>query len=280
MKAHAVIAEDEPLLADSLRSELAALWPELAIDAVVGDGETAVSAALEHRPDVVFLDIRMPRLSGLDAAQALAEEWPEAAAFPLLVFVTAYDQYALQAFERAAVDYVLKPVQGQRLQTTVARLQAALAERIGKAPAQEMEAMVERLRLLLGASAAAGSAPVEHEPGDPSPHRGEPLQVVQVGVGNAIHMVPIDTVLYFEAADKYVRVVTATREHLIRTSLRELQPRLDAGRFWQVHRSTVVRADAIDAAHRDEQGRIALTLQGRPERLVVSRLYAHRFKAM
>ena len=278
MKAHAVIAEDEPLLAESLRAELVKLWPALAIDAIVGDGHSAVSAALAHRPDVVFLDIRMPRASGLEAAQALAEEWPDGAAFPLLVFVTAYDEYALQAFERAAIDYVLKPVQPQRLQATVHRLQAALAARNGKAPAQEMEAMVERLRGLLGSPAAAAAG----RPDDRLAARGEAdrLQVVQVGIGNAIHMVPIDTVLYFEAADKYVRVVTASREHLIRTSLRELQPRLDADRFWQIHRGTIVRADAIDAAHRDESGRLAVTLQGRAERLVVSRLYAHRFKAM
>jgi len=209
-------------------------------------------------------------MSGLEAAQAMAEDWPEGAAFPLLVFVTAYDQYALQAFERAAVDYVLKPVQPARLGATVRRLQAALSAKAEAPPANELGDMVERLRGLLGPGAGAtGSAPGV-----------EPLRVVQVGVGNAIHMVPIDDVLFFEAADKYVRVITASREHLIRTSLRDLQPRLDASRFWQIHRGTVVRADAIASAERDEAGRVTLKLQGRPERLVVSRLYAHRFKAM
>ena len=271
MRARAVIAEDEPLLAESLRGELAALWPELEIAAIAGNGEAAVTEALAHRPDVVFLDIRMPGMSGLEAAQALAEDWPDdEGAFPLLVFVTAYDQYALQAFERAAVDYVLKPVQPARLAATVKRLQAALAARSGAAPANELGAVVERLRDLLGATgglAAAGAA-------------SEPLRVLQVGVGNAIHMVRVDDVVYFEAADKYVRVITATREHLIRTSLRELVPRLDASRFWQIHRGTVVRAEAIASAEREESGRVTLKLQGRPEKLVVSRLHAHRFKAM
>ncbi|MGZ5277133.1 MAG: LytR/AlgR family response regulator transcription factor [Caldimonas sp.] len=271
MKARAVIAEDEPLLAESLRAELAAAWPELEIAAVAGNGEAAVEQALALRPDVVFLDIRMPGISGLEAAEAMAEDWPDdAGAFPLLVFVTAYDQYALQAFERAAVDYVLKPVQPARLAMTIKRLQDALAGRAAAAPAGELGAVVERLQGLLAATAGSPS----------SGAASEPLRVLQVGVGNAIHMVKIDDVVYFEAADKYVRVITATREHLIRTSLRELVPRLDANRFWQIHRGTVVRAEAIVSAEREESGRVTLKLQGRPERLVVSRLHAHRFKAM
>jgi DNA-binding LytR/AlgR family response regulator len=274
MKASAVIAEDEPLLAESLRNELHALWPELEVLAIAGNGEAAVNEALARRPDVVFLDIRMPGMSGLEAAEALAEDWPEGVPFPLLVFVTAYDQYALQAFERAAIDYVLKPVQPARLRATVQRLQTALAAKAGATPANELGDMVERLRGLLGANAGAGSSP-EHAAAS-----SEALRVIQVGVGNAIHMVPIDDVLYFEAADKYVRVITASREHLIRTSLRDLLPRLDASRFWRIHRGTVVRAEAIASAERDESGHVTLRLQGRPDKLVVSRLYAHRFKAM
>jgi DNA-binding LytR/AlgR family response regulator len=272
MHARALIAEDEPLLAESLRAELAALWPRLDIAAVVGNGEAAVVESLALRPDIVFLDIRMPGMSGLEAAQALAEDWPEDARFPLLVFVTAYDEYALEAFERAAVDYVLKPVQPARLEATVKRLRSALESRASGAAAGELGEVVERLRRLLGAAAPGAASP-------PGP-ADEPLRVLQVGVGNAIHMVPLGEVLYFEAADKYVRVITAQREHLIRTSLRELLPRLDAGRFWQIHRGTVVRADAIAVAEREESGRVTLRLQGRPEKLVVSRLYAPRFKAM
>jgi DNA-binding LytR/AlgR family response regulator len=145
-----------------------------------------------------------------------------------------------------------------------------LAARSNAAPASELGEVVERLRGLLGATGAVAMASADSEP----------LRVLQVGVGNAIHMVRIDDVVYFEAADKYVRVITATREHLIRTSLRELLPRLDASRFWQIHRGTVVRAEAIASAEREESGRVTLKLQGRPEKLVVSRVHAHRFKAM
>ena len=277
MSASAVIAEDEPLLAASLVAELRRAWPELAIAASVGDGESAVTKSLELAPDVVFMDIRMPGMTGLEAARALAEDWPDGdRPFPLLVFVTAYDQYALEAFDRAAFDYLLKPVQPARLASTCRRLQDALAARNASAPAAaaELGKIVEQLRGLLGAAvtgaAGAAAAPVSTAP----------LQVIQAGVGNAIHIVPIGEVLYFEAADKYVRVVTAEREHLIRTSLRELVPTLDVSSFWQIHRGTVVRADAIASATRDEVGKLSLSLRGRPEKLFVSRLYSHLFKAM
>jgi len=273
--ATALIAEDEPLLAANLQAELARAWPELRIVANVGHGAAAVEQALALRPDLVFLDIRMPGMTGLEAAQALAEDWPveTGASLPLIVFVTAYDQYALQAFEHAAVDYVLKPVQPERLAQTCARVQAALKARrepvIAGAPAA-IEATLSQLRSLLGApgglSASAAAPPL--------------LTVIQASVGAAIHMVPVADVLYFEAADKYVRVITAEREYLIRTALRELLPQLDAQRFWQVHRGTVVRADAIATAVRDESGKVHLTLRGSKDKLVASRLYAPLFKAM
>jgi DNA-binding LytR/AlgR family response regulator len=273
--ASALIAEDEPLLAESLRAELARLWPGLRVVASVSHGQAAVEQALALRPELLFLDIRMPGMSGLEAARALAEDWPGApgsAPFPLIVFVTAYDEYALQAFDHAAVDYLLKPVQSERLAQTCTRLQAALRLRSQVPTAAEpaLQAAVEQLRQLLPAPelAASRAAPPEW------------LQVIPAAVGAAIHMVPVDTVLYFEAADKYLRVVTPEREHLIRTSLRELLPLLDPQRFWQIHRSTVVRADAIACALRDESGKHTLTLAGHPDRLVASRLYAHRFKAM
>jgi DNA-binding LytR/AlgR family response regulator len=262
-----------------LQGELATLWPELALVAIVGDGQSAVDETLALRPDVCFLDIRMPEMSGLEAAQALAEDWPgDGTPFPLIVFVTAYDQYALQAFERAAFDYVLKPVEEARLAQTCARLRGALAARAAATAAATGEpatstgssglgAAVEQLRTLLVTSGVA-PAPVE------------PLRVIQAGIGNAIHMVPIDEVVYFEAADKYIRVMTEAREYLIRVALRELLPRLDPGRFWQIHRGTVVRADAVAAAEREDNGRVTLRLRGRPEKLVVSRLHAARFKAM
>lgn len=271
MNATALIAEDEPLLAANLQAELARAWPELRVVANVGHGAAAVEQALALRPDVVFLDIRMPGLTGLEAAQALAEDWPDGgAALPLIVFVTAYDQYALQAFEHAAVDYVLKPVQPGRLAQTCARAQATLRARreppAAGAPGT-IDATLSQLRSLLGAPGLAGAAP-------------QRLTVIQASVGSAIHMVPVMDVLYFEAADKYVRVVTAQREYLIRTSLRELVPQLDEQRFWQIHRGTVVRADAIATALRDESGKLHLTLRDHADTLVASRLYAHLFKAM
>jgi DNA-binding LytR/AlgR family response regulator len=266
-----LIAEDEPLLAEGLRAEIASLWPELEVAAMVGDGLSAVDRTLALQPEVCFLDIRMPGCTGLEAAQALAEDWPEAPAaapFPLLVFVTAYDDYALQAFAAQAVDYLVKPVQRPRLAACVTRLQGLLADR-GPAP-EAMQHAVAQLRALLGAPGAPGSPAAE------VPR----LQVIQALSGNLVHLVPVSEVIYFEAADKYVRVVTAEREHLIRTSLRELVPQLDPAQFWQVHRSTVVQARAIATARREESGKVTLTLRGRADKLVASRLYAHLFKGM
>ena len=268
-----LIAEDEPLLATSLRADLAALWPALQVAAVVGDGLSATEQALALRPDVCFFDIRMPGCTGLEAAQALAEDWPEGAAFPLLVFVTAFDDYALKAFEAQAVDYIVKPVDRARLAACVgrlqARLQARLAGRSGAASPPAADALqdtVAQLRALLNTVAPQSAMPR--------------LEVIQAQVGSLVHLVPLAEVLYFEAADKYVRVITAEREHLIRASLRELLPQLDPAQFWQVHRGTVVQAKAIATARREESGKVTLTLRGRPEKLTASRLYAHLFKGM
>jgi DNA-binding LytR/AlgR family response regulator len=258
----ALIAEDEPLLAQALQAELARAWPELKVLATAGDGESAVEQALALQPDVLFFDIRMPGQSGIDAAAQLADEWPDGKPFPALVFITAYDQYAVQAFETQAVDYVLKPVQPARLAKTVAKVKEALA----KHGSNDIEATLGQLRSLIGKVPEAAPQPL--------------LKVLQVSVGNNIRMVPVDEVLYFEAADKYVRVLTQDHEYLIRTPLKDLVPQLDAQRFWQIHRGTVVRADSIDTVSRDEAGKMHLTLRGRKEKLAVSRLYAHLFKAM
>ena len=275
----ALIAEDEPLLAAALKAELARAWPELHVVATVGDGASAVRAALELLPDVLFFDIRMPALSGLEAAAELADAWDTAARpFPALAFVTAYDQYAVQAFETQAIDYVLKPVQPERLQKSVQKLRAALDQRTQAAinpvaNTAALQATAEQLRALLGALQPGADAAVQ-----------PPLRQLQVSPagsgGGVIRMVPIGDVLYLQAADKYVRVVTAQGEHLLRTPLKDLQPQLDAQQFWQIHRSTLVRADAIDAVQRDEAGKLHLSLRGCPDRLTVSRLYAHLFKAM
>ncbi len=263
----ALIAEDEPLLAQALQAELLRAWPLLQIVGTVGDGASAVTQALALQPDVLFFDIRMPGQTGLEAAAELADEWPQGRAFPALVFITAYDQYAVQAFETQAIDYVLKPVQAARLQKTVAKLQDTLARRtLGGV---DFEATLGQLRNLLGSVPTPATAPVQG-----------PLKLVQVSVGTSIRMVPIEEVVYFEAADKYLRVLTEGHEYLIRTPLKELLPQLDAQRFWQIHRSVVVRADAIDSVTRDEAGKLYLQLRGRKEKLAVSRLYAHLFKAM
>ncbi len=275
LPATALIAEDEPLLAEGLRADLGRLWPALQIVAMAANGQQAVDLALAKLPTVCFLDIRMPGLSGLEAAQAITEDWPEHQALPLLVFVTAYDQYALQAFETQAADYLLKPVNGARLQACIERLQRRLAaQQPGAsqawaaalpAAASSVEQTLAQLRALLQAPSTA-SVPR--------------LEVIQASAGANVYLVPIDEVIYFEAADKYVRVITATQEHLIRTSLRELLPQIDSAKFWQVHRSVVVRASAITVAHREESGKVTLSLRGRDERLTASRLYAHLFKGM
>ncbi len=266
----ALIAEDEPLLAAALQAELARAWPQLQVAGVVGDGLSAEREALALAPDVLFFDIRMPGQSGLDAAAALAEAWPQAQPFPLLVFVTAYDQYAVQAFEAQAVDYLLKPVQPDRLLKAVHKLQPALAQRAAAPP--DLQATMAQLRALLAAPALGTGA---------APGAGlAPLTVLQAGSGSRVELVPVAEVVYFEAADKYVRVLTPGREYLIRTPLKELAARLDPQEFWQVHRGALVRASRIAAAERDEAGRLHLQLHGRPERLLVSRLHAALFKPM
>lgn len=271
----ALIAEDEPLLAQALQTELARTWPELRVLATVGDGASAARQALALRPDVLFFDIRMPGQSGLQAAAELMDAWDEdAASFPALVFVTAYDHYAVQAFEAQAVDYLLKPVQPARLEQTVQRLRAVLAQRTraGRGAQDALaEAAASQLHHLLAAL-------------EPAAPRATPLRQLPVSPpgtdGGTIRMVPVRDVLFLQAADKYVRVVTATGEHLLRTPLKELLTQLDPDAFWQIHRATVVRADAIESAQRDEAGKLHLRLRGSDESLTVSRLHAHRFKAL
>jgi DNA-binding LytR/AlgR family response regulator len=276
MNSTALIAEDEPLLAQALRAELAAAWPELQVLAIARDGHAAVREALRLLPQVLFFDIRMPGQDGLGAAAELADRWPaDEAPLPQLVFVTAYDEYAARAFETQAIDYVLKPVQPARLQKTVQRLRQVLdTQRPAAAASDEtLEQTLAQWRLLL--AAGAGGPPAQ------SP-AAAPLRMIAASEtgGTTVRMVPVDDVLYFEAADKYVRVLTERHEYLIRTPLKQLLPQLDAQAFWQVHRAVVVRSAAVEAVHRDEAGKLHLALRGRPEKIPVSRLYAHLFRAM
>lgn len=275
--ATALIAEDEPLLAQALQAELARAWPALRVLATVGDGASAVAQALKLLPEVLFFDIRMPGLGGLDAAAELADDWPQDTPFPALVFVTAYDQYAVQAFEAQAVDYLLKPVQAGRLQKTVSKVQQVLSLRSQTAinSGASLDTTLDQLRQLLAATRAPRP---ESGPFDKAQDR--PLKVLQISVGTTIRMVPVGEVVYFEAADKYVRVLTADHEYLIRTPLKELLPQLDPQTFWQIHRGTVVQAGAIEAVSRDENGKLTLSLRGRIEKLAISRMYSQQFRAM
>lgn len=275
----ALIAEDEPLLAAALRAELQRAWPALQVLATAGDGGTAVQQALTLQPDVLFFDIRMPGMGGLEAVAEIADLWrTDTKPFPALVFVTAYDQYALQAFEAQAVDYLLKPVHPARLQKTVAKLQATLALRSRQhhptpvdeaADSRLLDTTMAQLRELLA------------QAGRPRQSAGGGwLKLLQVGVGNSVRLLPMDEVLVFEAADKYIRVLTAQHEYLIRTPLKELLLQLDPDHFWQIHRGTVVNSRCIDSASRDESGKTYLRMRGLPDKLSVSRLYAGLFKAM
>jgi DNA-binding LytR/AlgR family response regulator len=247
----AIIADDEPLLALSLRSALAEAWPELEIAAVVPNGIEAVQAAERLRPEVAFLDIQMPGMTGLEAAEEIVERMGGAA--PAIVFVTAYDEYALKAFEVAAADYVLKPVAADRLAQTVARLKARRAE----------PDLAAQLRQLLAA-----------------PRAEQPLTHVRAGAGNTVRMIPLEDVCYFQSSDKYTSVMTPDGETLLRMPLKELLRQLPAGRFQQIHRGTVVNLADISAAVRDETGRVVLRLRRRKETLSVSRVYSDLFKAM
>jgi DNA-binding LytR/AlgR family response regulator len=258
----ALIAEDEPILAFTLTQTLQRLWPELQVCGVAENGITAVQEALAQRPDVLFLDIKMPGKTGLEAAQELAEDWPDGTPFPLVVFVTAYDEYALQAFEQAAADYVLKPVSDARLAKTVERLKARLQQHQERD--NELQRIVGQLRTLVSTMPLAS----------------ERLSIIRAAVGNQIRMIPVAEVLYFEATDKYVNVVTADSESLIRTSLKELIPQLDGNQFWQIHRGTVVNVNCIESAVRDESGKLSLRLRGRSASLAVSRVFAHLFRQM
>lgn len=247
----ALIADDEPLLALSLKRALGDAWPELEIVAVVPNGIEALQAAERLRPDFAFLDIQMPGMTGLEAAAEMADRLGEAA--PAVVFVTAYDEYATQAFEVAAVDYVLKPVAPERLASTVVRL---------KAKQRGLEDLARQLRTL----------------GSMAP-KGEILRQVRAGAGNSVKLIPIDDVCYFQAADKYTTVVTAGGEDLIRTPLKELAAQLPEI-FQQVHRGTIVNLKEVASAVRDEAGRISLRLRNRKETLAVSRVYADLFRPM
>jgi DNA-binding LytR/AlgR family response regulator len=263
----AVIAEDEPVLARTLTRLLEQVWPELRIVGVADDGLRATELALELVPDVMFLDIKMPGRTGIEVAEVVADDWPEGRAEPLFVFITAYDNFAVPAFERAAVDYLLKPATADRLQQSVARLQARLADRAASPDAGNMAALMQRMQSL----AAPDTAETDSR---------ERIKVIRAGVGNTVRMIPVAEVVCFEATEKYVNVVTPTGEALVRMSLRELMARIASTDFIQVHRSVMVNSNAIVSATRDENGHYSLSLRGLQRPLKVSRAFGHLFRPM
>lgn len=249
----AVIAEDEPLLAQQLKTLLGDAWPELQVAGLAANGVEALAMIEREKPDVAFLDIRMPGLTGLEVAEELVDRMGER--LPAIVFVTAYDEFALKAFDLAAVDYLLKPVTEERLARCIDRLR-------GKP--RGVEVLVSQLKKILQTEKTAG----------------EPLRILRAGIGDSVKMIPIEEVCYFQASDKYTGVVTRDGEALIRIPLKELLPRLPPERFAQIHRGTIVNLREIAAAVRDDAGRVSLKLRNRKETLAVSRLYADQFRQM
>jgi DNA-binding LytR/AlgR family response regulator len=273
----AVLADDERLMREQLRARLAEAWPELEIVAEAKNGLEAVSLVDEHRPDIVFLDIRMPGATGVDAARRIAQMAPregeDDVLLPEIVFITAYDQYAVEAFEQGVVDYVLKPAERDRLATTVARLKTRLALRAeDKEPADsegDTRSPVPLQQLLHQLSARMN-------PGGTAAY----LQWIQASVGQSIQMIPVEDVLFFISDEKYTRVQTAQLEALIRKPIKELVDELDPKLFWQIHRSTLVNVKTISGVHRDFRGRQIVTVRGHGEKLEVSRSYTGLFKGM
>jgi DNA-binding LytR/AlgR family response regulator len=250
----AIIADDERLMRDQLRMRLEQVWPELEIVGEAKNGEEAVQLVEQHKPDLTFLDIRMPGKTGMEAAREIGER-------SHIVFVTAYDQYAVEAFERGAVDYVLKPSEPERLKVTVERLKARL-DKPGAVVNDSVTAMLSQLAEKIAA---------------PKPKH---LQWIQASIGQDLRMIPVEEILFFRSDEKYTCVQTEKFEALIRKPVRDLADELDPALFWQIHRATLVNVNAIEGVTRDIRGRHLVLVKGRPEKLEVSRSFLHLFKQM
>lgn len=259
----AILAEDEPILLAQLKAKLAKLWPELTILAAVEDGRAALDALAAEPPDFIFLDIQMPELTGIEVGKQVAGR-------AHIVFVTAYDHYAAQAFDTGAVDYVLKPYSDERLTKAIDRLKAKVA-----LPKPNVDALIAALAARMAGGAlptvggGAGAAPAV-----------ERLKWIKATIGSTLKLIPVDTVLFFESDEKYTRVVTAEGEALIRTPIKDMIDGLDSEVFWQIHRSTVINANAIEGVTRDFKGEAFVKIKGVNETLKVSRAYSHLFKQM
>jgi len=248
-RATALIAEDEPLMRERLKEKLALAWPELTIVAEAADGNAALEAFAQHHPQLAFLDIRMPGKSGLDVAAEIGNDCH-------IVFITAYDQYALKAFEAGAVDYLLKPVESDRLALAVERMRKKLA-----APPADLTALVQELRSTLSQGAPR-------------------MKWIKAAVGKQVKLISVADVLYFQSDAKYTRVVLASGEALIRTPLKELMVELDPDHFCQIHRGTIVNLDAVAGVWREDAERQFVLLKNRQEKLPISRQFTHLFKQM
>jgi DNA-binding LytR/AlgR family response regulator len=247
-----LIAEDEEPQRTELRRLLAELWPQLSIVAECEDGLAALEASAQYQPAVVFLDIRMPGVSGIEVARVVSTS-------SHVIFTTAYDEFAVQAFEQGAIDYLLKPIQRERLQRAIERVQA----RMRNDPPSDLAALLARLQ-----SDAVSRLDRKY------------IRWITASIGQNTRIFPIEDVLFFRAQDKYTRVVTADEEAYIRMPLRELIEKLDPDVFWQVHRSVIVRCDAIRLVRREDSGHCVLIMRGRDEELPVSSVFQQRFKAM
>lgn len=271
----ALIADDERLLREQLRARLAEVWPELEIVAEAKNGTEAVALTEQHHPELVFLDIRMPGMTGVEAARAIAQlptddDTPDAWHGCEVVFITAYDQYAIEAFEQGVVDYVLKPAERERLLVTVERIKKRLAQRRSSSdtdasddlPPAGMQQLLQKLATRM------------------DPAKAPTLRWIQATVGQSIQMIPVEEVLFFISDEKYTRVQTASVEALIRKPIKELIDELDADLFWQIHRSTLVNTKFIAGVSRDLRGRQLVAVKGHPEKLEVSRSFTGLFKGM
>jgi len=250
----AIIADDERLMREQLRLRLGQVWPELEIVGEAKNGEEAVELVNQLKPDLTFLDIRMPGKTGMEAARDIG-------AASNVVFVTAYDQYAVEAFERGAVDYVLKPPEPERLQITVDRLKARLA--------RPKEAVTDSVTAMLSERAERMAKP-----------KPAYLQWIQASIGQDLRMIPVEEILFFRSDEKYTCVQTERFEALIRKPVRDLAEELDPSLFWQIHRATLVNVNAIEGVTRDIRGRHLVMIKGRPDKLEVSRSFLHLFKQM
>jgi DNA-binding LytR/AlgR family response regulator len=256
MNLTAIIAEDEPILRAQLKTKLAKLWPDLTIVADVGDGEAALEAIAEHQPQLAFLDIQMPEMTGIEVARSLAANKTLKCH---IVFVTAFDQYAVDAFNTGAIDYVLKPYSDDRLQAAVERLK----ERLSAVPVQpqNLDSLMQQLAAKFNPTA-------------------EKLKWIKANIGSNLRLIPIDEVLFFQSDEKYTLVATKEFDALIKTPIKEILDGVDPDKFWQIHRSTIVQAAAIDAVTRDFRGQATVKVKGRKENLTVSRPFSHLFKQM